>query len=783
MFKFSDNFWKRLNIIAGVFVLLMTFCLLVFMAHLEIKDLDLWLHIGLGRYIVQNSFQVPSVDILSCTVAGTPWVNHEWLFQVIVYLIHSNWGVEGLLTMQVWLVSLTLMLLVFLGYSRKNQLITLFSLFLVSLVYQSRFTIRPELYSLLFFTLFIVILAFFIHRKWSIWVLFAIQVLWANMHGFFFFGPLVVLMTLFSEWLKRTVWLPWDWKNIGRLTDKEYNQTKLILGVVILACFLTPTGVHGAIYPLKVLFEISGESKIFFTKIIELQKPITMSTLFSMADWSYYRLLIIISFLSFVFNRRKLDIGIFIFWLFFLIFSLAAIRNMVFFAFAAYLAIVANLMTIRFKDIVPLRFTEKKFMYLTSTVAQVLIVCWGLQFYTDVQNNGYFDFDTYGRKSEYGGVSQRQFPIKAIAFLEKNKVRGNFFNDFNSGAYIVGHCFPKIKVFIDGRTEVYGPDFFKYYQDILEKDDVEKFKAAVKRFQITGAFMNTVHSQSPPKLLNYLYKSPEWSVVYFDYDGVVFLKNIPLNRDVINRTRIDLTTWKAPELDIYRLGSKEVQPYQNLNRAFTLESLDLDDAAVAEAKAALKVNPGYVGPYKILGKIAAKKKDFQAAYENFRLASSMSFSDQLARMNMALALTDLRRFDEAAAQYQKIIDIWPSSSKPYLKLAKVQIIRKKYADAFALLQKGYGLDLSSSKDVVSLGDMFYEEKAYPFAEKTYALIISKSPNLEEVYLKLCQVYERTNDREKSIELLKKGLQKNPESKDLKIKLRSLGMHWEEKSKK
>jgi hypothetical protein len=169
MFQLSDNFWKRLNLVAGIFLLLATFCLLVFMAHLEIKDLDLWLHIGLGRYIVQHSFQVPSVDILSCTVAGTPWVNHEWLFQVIVYLIHSNWGVEGLLTMQVWLVSLTLMLLVFLGYSRKNQLVTLFALFLVSLVYQSRFTIRPELFSLLFFTLFIVILAFFIHRKWAVW--------------------------------------------------------------------------------------------------------------------------------------------------------------------------------------------------------------------------------------------------------------------------------------------------------------------------------------------------------------------------------------------------------------------------------------------------------------------------------------------------------------------------------------------------------------------------------------------------------------------------------------
>jgi hypothetical protein len=79
-------------------------------------------------------------------------------------------------------------------------------------------------------------------------------------------------MTLSAEWIKRHVWLPWDWKNIGRLNDKEYNQTKLILLVVVLACFLTPTGIRGALYPLTVLFQISGDSKIFFSKIIELQK-------------------------------------------------------------------------------------------------------------------------------------------------------------------------------------------------------------------------------------------------------------------------------------------------------------------------------------------------------------------------------------------------------------------------------------------------------------------------------------------------------------------------------
>lgn len=775
MFTLSDNFWKRLNLLAGLFVLLATFGLLVFVANLEIKDLDLWLHIGVGRYIVQHGFQVPTVDILSCTVAGTPWVNHEWLFQVIVYLIYNKWGAEGLIDMQVALVSLTLFILAFLGFNRKNQLPNLLALFLVSLVYQTRFTIRPDLYSLFFFTLTIVILALFIHRRWSVWALFVIQVLWANMHGFFFLGPLLVAIGLFGEWLKRTAILPVEWKEVGRLTDDEYRRMKVALIVVLLACFLTPTGIHGAIYPLKVLFEISGESRVFFTKIIELQRPITGATVWNVDEWPYYKLLIVLSAISFFLNRRKIDVGILLFWLFFLAFSLTAVRNLVFFAFAAYLVIVTNLVTINFRDIIPLRFTSKKMMYLTLALAHALIVVWALKYYKSVADNGYFDFDTYERKSEFGGISQRQYPTKAVDFMVNNKLRGNFFNDFNSGAYIVGRCHPDIKVFIDGRTEVYGPDFFNAYRNMLEGDNSQKFQSFLKRFQITGAFFNSVQNPIPEKIINDLYKDRDWVVVYFDHDGVIFLKNVAVNRPVINKHRIDLTKWKAQQMDLYRLGAKAVTPQPNFNRAFTLEALGLSEQAAAEARAALKVSPGYSGPYKLLGKIAARKKDFAEAYENFRIAASLSFYDQSARLNMALALTDLKKYDEAAVQYQKIIDIWPNLARAHFKLAKVQIYRKKFPQALAAVSQGFKLDSKAGADALAIADQFAENKAFDPARQTYEMLLAKDPKKEQAYLKLSRLYERQGRKDKAIEVLKKGLAKLPESKEIGLKLRALGV--------
>ena len=400
----SERFWKNLSHLAGLFSLVAVFSLLVFAANIEIKDLDLWLHIGMGRYIVTHGFAVPSVDVLSCSIAGKPWVNHEWLFQIIVYYINKFWGPDGLIMMQVVVVTLTMTILLFLGYNKRNQFGSVLMLLLVTIVYQGRFTIRPDLYSLLFFALYIFILSFYIDRKWSLYVLFLIQLLWSNMHGFFFFGPLFVLIGIVAEWLKRHVPLPYQWNSVARLSDDEYRRMRWIFVFLVLACLFNPLTFRGAWYPISVFFQISGESKIFFEKIIELKRPISLDTLFAV-DYSFYKLMILLSLVSFYFNRKKLDIGVFIFWLIFLLFSLAAIRNLIFFAFAAYLAYATNALSISLPRILPFRIKDRKFLHICSLGLKVFLTMWIMQYGMEISLNGYFDFEKYQRKSEYGSLN------------------------------------------------------------------------------------------------------------------------------------------------------------------------------------------------------------------------------------------------------------------------------------------------------------------------------------------------------------------------------------------
>ena len=126
----------------------------------------------------------------------------------------------------------------------------------------------------------------------------------------------------------------------------------------------------------------------------------------------------------------------------------------------------------------------------TKTIAYYL--CVGFLFYYPIQGinkslyDANFNFETYKLKSSLLGVSEQRYPNKAVDFLMSEPFPRRMFNDFNSGAYLIGRTFPKRQVTIDGRTELYGPTFFKRYIEITsgKKEAVETIIAAKNRDKV-----------------------------------------------------------------------------------------------------------------------------------------------------------------------------------------------------------------------------------------------------------------------------------------------------------
>ncbi|MBF0531710.1 MAG: hypothetical protein HQL23_01275 [Candidatus Omnitrophica bacterium] len=655
---FTEWVLRRLNFFAALLAALVLLGAVIFAANLEIKDPDIWLHLASGQYILQHG-QIPQIDIFSCTRAGAPWNNHEWLFQILVYTVYQHGGIAGLTNLLVVLVGFIFVILYGLGSAARKSLFQFLFLFLLLGSFEHRMVLRPDIFSLIFFVLDIALLNRGGSRTGTAAALLFIQILWVNTHGFFILGPALILIYGAGEFLKRRPNLPAFFQNAQKMPEELYRFLPALFLSLSLACFINPGFIQGAIYPFKILFSLSTDSRIFFKSIVELAPPITFANLFSLDYFPEYRYMILLSFGSLIVNRRKTDITVWLFWLLFFLFSLTALRNMLFFAIAAYFVFLANL---------PEDFSDDNRKFLPWSLAgKALIVGWILTSVQQSFDRGYFDFDRMQRKSEYGGIALRDFPYQAVDFLANNHISGNFMNDFNSGSYLVGRTSPLIKVFIDGRTELYGSKIYQDFETIW-KGDAKLFEEYEKKFQITGAFLNYVHTPIPPGFIAYFIHHPQWRLVYFDYDAAIFLKDTPQNKKWIKAFQIDLKHIRQPLIDWAQVGAKNFIPYRYVNRAQALSRMGFRDQAQREVAAALRLHPAYFDAYRLYGKILVEEKKYDPALENLRKAKLLSSEDLETRYLLAKCFYELGILAEAQKQAGFVLDREPDN-EPARKLS------------------------------------------------------------------------------------------------------------------
>lgn len=696
------------------------FVLLIVYTSREVSDLDLWLHLKTGAYILSHHF-VPFRDIFSFTMPAKLWINHEWLFQVVCALTYSSGSFDGLIIMQNVVIIASFACLYILGMSRRNHIFAFIVLYITLITTSYRFTIRPDIFSLFFLNFFLLIIFNFVQRKSKlIWLLPVAQVLWANMHGFAFVGPFIVSIVLIGEIVKRYMRLPFSWNKAERLDDQQIKQLLIVFCLMLLAFLINPAGLTGAAYPFSVLGQISGKGRIVFQYIQELAKPITWSNLFDMNYLLAYKALILVSLFSFRFNQKHINISDFILWLLFLLFSLMAIRNIAYFSFVAAYVIFKNVGTaLLHRKKIPFVPTSKK---IKTAVTYLLIGFLFYYPYRDVARyfeSSNFSFETYELKSGLWGLAQERFPTRAVDFLLKNNFPKTMFNDFNSGSYLIGHAFPKRQVFIDGRTEFYGPDFFKDYVAIGEgkKNAVEN---AIKKYDLKGFFLSSTPNDIHLGLLRYLAGSPMWRCVYFDEHAIIFLKDIKENAALIKRFGINLKNWFPRKPDFMKLGVAFRYPEPFVLRARLLSSLDYSKSAAREARIALKIQANNAEALKYMAYQAIERKEYEEAYELIRNGLIFSDGDIYLRLRLAYVYHCLKDDEKAFKVIDSIIKHNPKFAEGYY--YKALIVKDKNCKlAQELLRKAIKLKDKEPKYRDLLGDLYALDKKLGDAVREWSL--------------------------------------------------------------
>ncbi len=256
---------------------------------------------------------------------------------------------------------------------------------------------------------------------------------------------------------------------------------------------------------------------------------------------------------------------------------------------------------------------------------------------------------------------------------------------------------------MDGRTEVYGPKFFEEYQKVWRDGNKEIFESDVKKYNLTGVFLNGASQRIPPKVLRMIYNLPDWRMVYINDDAVIFLRKVPANEAIIERNSIDLAKWKVRKLNLMRIGPRRVAAFPLTDLGAILEALDFDNQALAQLKEALKVAPEDDKALVLMGRIYQKHKNYVKSFEYYRLAAMVNPHEARLRSHLGLAYENLGDQKNAIMQYQRAINLDDHDVEAYIKL-------------IALLQRS-GKIAAAKEYIVQAGKLFPEEEQIKLYQK------------------------------------------------------------------
>jgi hypothetical protein len=211
--------------------------------------------------------------LFSYTNPTFPFINHHWLFEVVVYLTAAFFGIPALLWMKVLLILISVGVVVKLSAKQAGIFATIVAATIVSPLFLERSDIRPELFGYLFFSIILyVLLSDFKTRHSSertlsypyllptnYYLLPLIMLLFVNTHVTFVFGAFLI----FLIFLKFRFYLKFKIENLK-------FATPFILSFAVL--FINPNGVNGVLYPFRIFhnygYSIAENQNIFFLSSI-----------------------------------------------------------------------------------------------------------------------------------------------------------------------------------------------------------------------------------------------------------------------------------------------------------------------------------------------------------------------------------------------------------------------------------------------------------------------------------------------------------------------------------
>lgn len=457
---------------------------------------DFWVHARLGEDVLAT-WQWPHVDSYSATAGGRPYIAFEWGAGVIFALVDRLGPLAGTLLRVLLFVPTIALLYLAVPRERRDFALAVPFLLLCTYVIAFRSSVRPHLFSLLFFSALLFALARWQRNpRWReiLWLP-ASFALWVNLHGAFLLGLAVLGGVAGAMALSRL------FPRLGAGPTPEWSRI-WPLGVILLASalatLLNPYGVELLTYPITM----TGENEFFREFITEWQSPFERALRVGryLVFWGWLGLLVFLwTGLLGTLRRRtttELGLALVLTWL-----SFRANRFIPYTAMVAFPILVSS-----WRDLLGPRPRRRPVLELVATGLLILTaVAHGYTMGKQVRPLGWGYGDT--------------LPHQETAWMKKAGLGGVLFNDLMiDGDLVIHDLGPAVRPVMDARVDVYGEELYLEWRECRRSE--ASFIAYLDKYGVNLALL----SRQALPLIKTLNRLPSWQLVFATDSRVVFRK-------------------------------------------------------------------------------------------------------------------------------------------------------------------------------------------------------------------------------------------------------------------
>ncbi len=463
------------------------------------RDPDVFWHLKTGQWIWAHH-GIPKVDPFSWTAPGRKWIAHEWLTEVAYASLHSAFGwpaialISALIIVAGWMfVRATCLRLG--AQPISATLVTL----LAAISSLHTWGSRPQMISLMLTAVFAWLISCASTKSQGsttnpkrLLITVPIMLLWANLHGGYIFG--VAMLWAFSAAIAGEVVLRRT--TIGRRllagrTAEGPNAALLkpTLFATIASTavtFVNPNGVDGFLYPFSYL------GKNASTKYVaEWFAPD-----FSKVQYWPFAILAALFAVAILKRRRTSPLYFLAIGVPFAFLAFQSVRNITQFSILA-APLICTLKTRSNDGKRSPQQNDKKASRIVFAITGIALLVATLPTLTVSANRE---------------AQARTFPAAAAKQLI-SMANVKIFNQYDWGGYLL-HAVPGLKVYVDGRPDMYGDAFVDHFISIWW------LKPGWKQ-RLTSDGVNTVIANPQANLITELQRDKLWQQVYADNVAVI----------------------------------------------------------------------------------------------------------------------------------------------------------------------------------------------------------------------------------------------------------------------